>query len=188
MKRGEIWTVAGGAAYAGRPRAAVIVHNDRFDADNSIVVCPLTTDPTPAPIFRLSVQASSETRLRAPYRMMVNKLTAVPEETPQKAGRLTGLRRNEGAQSHHFRIPGFGRNGSVARLASSRARSLSNRLSHAAIWFPTAKRSDGARPAPLVAAAWRCGALRPTDRSGGPSSNPAACARRPAGPSTDPCV
>ena len=53
MKRGEIWTVAGGAAYAGKPRSAVIVQDDRFDANDSIVVCPLTTDPTQAPIFRL---------------------------------------------------------------------------------------------------------------------------------------
>jgi mRNA interferase MazF len=54
MKRGEIWTVAGGAAYAGKPRPAVIVQDNRFDATDSIVVCPLTTDPTPAPMFRLS--------------------------------------------------------------------------------------------------------------------------------------
>ena len=53
MKRGEVWTVAGGAAYAGKPRPAVIVQDDRFDANDSIIVCPLTTDPTPAPIFRL---------------------------------------------------------------------------------------------------------------------------------------
>ena len=46
MKRGEIWTVAGEAAYAGKPRPAVIVQDDRFDANDSIVVCPLTTDPT----------------------------------------------------------------------------------------------------------------------------------------------
>ena len=43
------------------------------------------------------------------------------EETPRKAGRFTGLRRSEGAQPCHFRIPGFGGNGSVARLDSRRA-------------------------------------------------------------------
>ena len=78
MKRGEVWTVAGGAAYAGKPRPAVIVQDDRFDANDSIVVCPLTTDPTPAPMFRLPVQPSSRSGLRAPCRMMVDKLTAVP--------------------------------------------------------------------------------------------------------------
>lgn len=78
MKRGEVWTVAGGAAYAGKPRPAVIVQDDRFDANDSIVVCPLTTDPTPAPMFRLPVQPGSRSGLRAPCRMMVDKLTAVP--------------------------------------------------------------------------------------------------------------
>jgi hypothetical protein len=32
MRRGEIWTVAAGAAYTGKPRPAVIVQDDRFDA------------------------------------------------------------------------------------------------------------------------------------------------------------
>ena len=87
MKRGEIWTVAGGAAYAGKPRPAVIVQDDRFDANDSIVVCPLTTDPTPAAIFRLSIQPSVHSGLRAPCRMMVDKLTAVPRK---RLGTLVG--------------------------------------------------------------------------------------------------
>jgi mRNA interferase MazF len=87
MKRGEIWTVAGGAGYAGKPRPAVIVQDNRFDATDSIVVCPLTSDPTPAPIFRLSIQPSAQSGLRAPCRMMVDKLTAVPR---RRLGRLVG--------------------------------------------------------------------------------------------------
>lgn len=42
------------------------------------------------------------------------------EETPWQAGRLTGLRRSEGAQSRYFRIPRFSGNGDVARLTSRR--------------------------------------------------------------------
>jgi mRNA interferase MazF len=80
MKRGEIWTVAGGAAYTGKPRPAIIVQDDRFDANDSIVVCPLTTDPTPAPTFRLLIPANMRTGLRAPCRVMVDKLTAVPRK------------------------------------------------------------------------------------------------------------
>jgi mRNA interferase MazF len=87
MKRGEIWTVAGGGVYAGKPRPAVIVQDNRFDATDSIVVCPLTTDPTPAPIFRLAIQPSAQSGLRAPCRMMVDKLTAVPR---RRIGRLVG--------------------------------------------------------------------------------------------------
>lgn len=78
MMRGEIWTVAGGPAYAGKPRPAVIVQDDRFDANDSIIVCPLTTDPTPAPLFRLPVEPSPQNGLQSTCRLMVDKLTAVP--------------------------------------------------------------------------------------------------------------
>jgi mRNA interferase MazF len=87
VKRGEIWSVAGGPAYAGKPRPAVILQDDRFDANDSIIVCPLTTDPAPAPIFRLPVQPTAESGLRAPCRLMVDKLTAVPRK---RLGRLVG--------------------------------------------------------------------------------------------------
>jgi mRNA interferase MazF len=80
MRRGEIWTVAGGAAYAGKSRPAVIIQDDRFDANDSVVVCPLTTDPTPAPIFRLPISSNARTGLRAPCRLMVDKVTAVPRK------------------------------------------------------------------------------------------------------------
>jgi mRNA interferase MazF len=87
VKRGEIWTVAGGPAYAGKPRPAVIMQDDRFDANDSIIVCPLTTDLTPAPMFRLPVQNTAESGLRAPCRLMVDKLTAVPR---RQLGRMVG--------------------------------------------------------------------------------------------------
>jgi mRNA interferase MazF len=87
MKRGEIWTVAGGAAYAGKPRPAVIIQDNRFDANDSIIVCPLTTDPTSAPIFRLPIPSNTRTGLRAPCKLMVDKLTAVPRK---RVGTLVG--------------------------------------------------------------------------------------------------
>ena len=45
MKRGEVWTAAGGPEYAGKPRPVIILQDDRFDATGSITVCALTTDP-----------------------------------------------------------------------------------------------------------------------------------------------
>ena len=44
MKRGEIWTVAGGSDYTGKPRPAVIVQDDRYDSTNSVTICPLTLE------------------------------------------------------------------------------------------------------------------------------------------------
>ena len=59
MTRGEVWTVSG-AGYAGKPRPAVIVQDDRFDVTESITVCVFTTDETDAPLFRLPVTPSAE--------------------------------------------------------------------------------------------------------------------------------
>ena len=56
MKRGEIWTVAGGRDYAGKPRPVVILQDDRFDATQSITICAFTTDRTEAPLFRLPIE------------------------------------------------------------------------------------------------------------------------------------
>jgi mRNA interferase MazF len=79
MKRGDIWTVAGGKDYAGKPRPAVIVQDDSFDATASITVCTFTTDETEAPLFRLPVEPSERNGLRATSRLMVDKITTVPK-------------------------------------------------------------------------------------------------------------
>jgi mRNA interferase MazF len=78
MRRGDIWTVAGGKNYPGKPRAVVIVQDASFDATDSITICSLTTDPTEAPLFRLPVAPSERNGLRAPCRAMVDKITTVP--------------------------------------------------------------------------------------------------------------
>ena len=79
MRRGEIWTVSGGADYTGKPRPAVIVQDDSFDATDSITVCAFTTDPRDAPLFRLPVEPSARNGLRATSRLMVDKITTVPK-------------------------------------------------------------------------------------------------------------
>ncbi len=79
MKRGEVWTVSG-AGYAGRPRPAVIVQDDRFDATASITVCVFTTDGTEDPLFRLAVTPNERNGLRSVSRQMVDKLSTVSKE------------------------------------------------------------------------------------------------------------
>jgi mRNA interferase MazF len=78
MKRGEIWTVSGRGPYAGKPRPAVIIQDDRFDATDSIAVCALTTDPADTPLLRVPVEPSSENGLREPSRLMIEKITTLP--------------------------------------------------------------------------------------------------------------
>jgi mRNA interferase MazF len=79
MKRGEIWTIVGGGDYTGKPRPAVIVQDDAFDATASITICALTTDPTEAPLFRIRIEPSEGNGLRAQSSLMVDKLTTVPK-------------------------------------------------------------------------------------------------------------
>ena len=87
MKRGEIWTVSGGAGYAGKPRQAVILQDDRFDAIDSVTLCAFTTDPTDAPLFRVAIRPDETNGLKAPCRVMADKITTVAKS---KLGARTG--------------------------------------------------------------------------------------------------
>ena len=87
MKRGEIWTVAGGPDYTGKPRPAVIVQDDHFDATSSVTICVFTSNPTEADLFRVVVEPSDENGLRVMSRLMVDKITTVPRN---KLGSRTG--------------------------------------------------------------------------------------------------
>jgi mRNA interferase MazF len=78
VKRGEVWTVSGGASYAGKPRPAVVVQEDRFDGTDSITLCVFTTDPTDAPLFRLLIEPTDGNGLQLASRLMVDKITRVP--------------------------------------------------------------------------------------------------------------
>jgi mRNA interferase MazF len=89
VKRGEIWTVAGGKDYAGKPRPVVILQDDRFDMTDSITVCAFTSDATDAPLFRLPIEPTGGNGLRGTCRLMVDKVTTVPKaKIGNRVGRL----------------------------------------------------------------------------------------------------
>ena len=79
MRRGDIWTVAGGRDHAGKPRPVVIVQDDSFDAAASITICAFTTDVTEAPLFRLPVEPNDRNGVLATSRLMVDKITTIPK-------------------------------------------------------------------------------------------------------------
>lgn len=87
MKRGEIWTLAGGPGYAGKPRPAVVVQDDAFDATASITVCAFTTNRVEAPLFRVLVEPNERNGLLEPSSLMVDKFTTVPR---QRLGKRIG--------------------------------------------------------------------------------------------------
>jgi len=90
VRRGEIWTAAGGSGYAGKPRPVVIVQDDRFDATDSVTICGFTTDPTEAPLVRLRVDPTDLNGLRELSSLMVDKITTVHRtRLGERIGRLS---------------------------------------------------------------------------------------------------
>ncbi len=76
MRRGDIVTVAGGV-YATKPRPALVVQDDRFDATDSVTVCPFTTTDLDAPLIRVRVEAAPDNGLDQDSFLMVEKITTV---------------------------------------------------------------------------------------------------------------
>ena len=88
MKRGEVWTVSA-TGYVGKPRPAVIVQDDRFEATSSVTVCVFTTDETEAPLFRVPIAPTGDNSLHNVSRLMVDKLTTVGrKQLGKRMGRL----------------------------------------------------------------------------------------------------
>jgi mRNA interferase MazF len=87
VKRGEVWTVSGGADYAGKPRPCVILQDDRFGEIRSITICTFTSNSIEAPLFRPLIEPNSTNGLREVCRLMADKITTVPRT---RIGKRTG--------------------------------------------------------------------------------------------------
>nr|AFQ68256.1 hypothetical protein [Mycobacterium sp. MOTT-90] len=87
--RGELWT-ASGRDYAGKPRPVLVVQDDRFDATDSVTICPLTTNTTGAPLLRIPVQPNASNGLTTPSHIMIDKITTVPRsKIGQRIGKVS---------------------------------------------------------------------------------------------------
>ncbi len=68
----------------------LVVQDDRFDATDSITVCPLTSDPTEIPLLRIPLNSGSGTGLTQPSSIMVDKLTTMPRsKLGEQIGEIT---------------------------------------------------------------------------------------------------
>lgn len=82
MKRGAIVVVAARGAYTGKPRPALVVQSDLFNATHaSVTLCPITTDCVDAPLFRLTLPPGSRTGLREVSQVMIDKIVSVPRSS-----------------------------------------------------------------------------------------------------------
>ena len=81
IARGDVVLVVASGEYggdSGKPRPAVVVQSDLFNATHgSVVVCPVTSDLIDAPLFRLPVSANAGNGLKRDSQLMVDKLVAL---------------------------------------------------------------------------------------------------------------
>ncbi len=90
MKRGDVWTVAGGPGCAGKPRPAVILQDDAFGATASVTICPFATHVVDAPLMRLPIEPSPQNGLREASQLMIDKITTASRTKLEKrVGRLS---------------------------------------------------------------------------------------------------
>jgi mRNA interferase MazF len=87
VKRGDVVVVALSGDY-GKPRPALVVQSDLFNETHaSVTLAPVTSTIVDAPLFRLTLEPSSDTGLRSVSQIMVDKVTTVKRD---KVGRTIG--------------------------------------------------------------------------------------------------
>jgi len=77
MKRGDLVTVILPCAY-GKPRPAVIVQSDRYEAMESVTFLPMTSEVLPKQVFRITVTPTPENGLQTPSQIMADKCSTLP--------------------------------------------------------------------------------------------------------------
>jgi mRNA interferase MazF len=78
LKRGELWTAAGGQPCTTKPRPVLIIQDDRFADTDSVTVCPLTSDPTKADLLRIALEPTSENGLQHRSCVVADKVSTIP--------------------------------------------------------------------------------------------------------------
>ena len=86
MRRGDVVTVALPGAH-GKPRPALVIQSDLFDAHPSVTILPVTSDLRDTPLFRITVNSNSENGLVKTLQVMVDKTHSIPRD---KIGKVLG--------------------------------------------------------------------------------------------------
>lgn len=86
MKRGDLVTIALQGDY-GKPRPALVIQSDLFDAHPSVTILPVTSELHKAPLFRVDVSPNDENGLRKQSQVMIDKAQTVSRE---KIGKTFG--------------------------------------------------------------------------------------------------
>lgn len=86
MRRGDLVTIAL-QGDLGKPRPALVIQSDLFDAHPSVTILPVTGELRDAPLFRITVQPNELNGLSKPSQIMADKPQSVSRE---KAGQVIG--------------------------------------------------------------------------------------------------
>ena len=86
MKRGDIVVIALQADY-GKPRPALVIQSDFFEAHPSVTILPVTSELRDTPLFRVDISPTPGNGLREPSQIMVDKAQTV---TRGKIGQTIG--------------------------------------------------------------------------------------------------
>ena len=84
MNRGDFVTIALQGDF-GKPRPALVVQSDQFNAHATVTVLLVTSTLIDAPLFRVSVQPGEKNGLKKPSQIMVDKAMTVNREKIGKA-------------------------------------------------------------------------------------------------------
>jgi mRNA interferase MazF len=76
MRRGDLVTVAMSGDF-GKPRPALVMQSDHFDATATVTVLLISSTLVDAPLIRLAVEPSTENGLRKSSQVMVDKAMTV---------------------------------------------------------------------------------------------------------------
>jgi mRNA interferase MazF len=91
MRRGDLVIVAL-QGDLGKPRPALIIQSDLFDAHPSIAILPVTSELRDAPLFRIQLNQSEMNGLTKPSQVMVDKPQSVARN---KVGEVFGRLEDE---------------------------------------------------------------------------------------------
>ena len=88
VMRGDLVTIALSGDY-GKPRPALVIQADAFDALTSVTVLRLTSELHDWPLFRITIEAAQSTGLQRRSQVMIDKAATVPRSRiGQRIGRL----------------------------------------------------------------------------------------------------
>ena len=91
MKRGDLVTIALQGDF-GKPRPALVIQSNFFDAHPSVTVLPVTSDLRDTPLFRVTVEPAPNNGLSKRSQIMVDKsVTVSRDKIGDSFGRLDSV-------------------------------------------------------------------------------------------------